>query len=157
MCLNVTDISKLSNIPFLSSCSDRLLILSLFGWNNSSSDIENNEKYGTIKCTLCNREIGIWNTVDPFNSHRYFCPYRVSNRMPDGVSSKRGFEIVAEAYLRYKKKYSRNSISDDTMSGEVNSTDVSENISESTDINPVDALRAVKKAFLSTKSPIKMA
>ena len=156
ICLNVTDISKLSNIPFLSSCSDRLLMLSLFGWNSGSSDIENNEKCGTIKCTLCNREIGIWNTVDPLNSHRYFCPYRVSNRMPDGVSSKRGFEIVAEAYLRYKKKYSHNNkISDDTTNGEVNNTHVDESISESADINPADALRAVKKAFLSTKSPLK--
>ena len=135
-------------------------MLSLFGWNSGSSDIENNEKCGTIKCTLCNREIGIWNTVDPLNSHRYFCPYRVSNRMPDGVSSKRGFEIVAEAYLRYKKKYSHNNkISDDTTNGEVNNTHVDESISESADINPADALRAVKKAFyrqITFKKDLKM-
>ena len=46
-------------------------------------------------------------------------------------------------------------ISDDTTNGEVNNTHVDESISESADINPADALRAVKKAFLSTKSPLK--
>ena len=157
VCLDVTDISKLSNIPFLSSCSDRLLMLSLFGWNSSSSDTENDQNYETIKCTLCNREIGIWNSLDPLNSHRYFCPYRVSNRMPDGVSSKRGFEIVTEAYLRYKKKHSRNSIPDDGVNGEPNGTRLDENTTEDAEINPADALRAVKKAFLSTKSPMKLA
>ena len=59
--------------------------------------------------------------------------------------------------MRYKKKHSRNSISDDGVNGEPNGTRLDENTTEGADINPADALRAVKKAFLSTKSPMKLA
>ena len=157
--LNITNMSTFQENKFVSTCKDSLLLLSLFGWSSGSGSKDNNENK-TLKCALCNRQVGLWNEMDPLNSHRYFCPLRTVNQMPDGTTRKKGFEIVVEAYLRYKEKHSRknNIITDDGAiiddNNDINNSKVVKNDDVSM-LKPEDALRLVKNAFISTKRSVK--
>jgi hypothetical protein len=148
--LNITNMASFSNNKFLSSCKDSLLLLSFFGWSSSSNSNKESE-CDTLKCILCNRRLGLSHDIDPLNSHRYFCPIRTSNKMPDGVTMKKGFELIIEAYLRYKEKHSlRNN--GNTTSDDNNIVACNTRIN----LKPEDALRFVKNAFVSTKKKSKV-